>query len=99
MRLMQSRAIAATAVVFSLVLCRTEAQTNFKYQEPPKAIVELVDTRPTPAVEVSTRDKAGKQWILIEKISGLPSIADLAQRELRLAGLDGKSTRLNSSHL
>jgi dipeptidyl aminopeptidase/acylaminoacyl peptidase len=87
MRLMQSRAIAATAVVFSLVLCRTEAQTNFKYQEPPKAIVELVDTRPTPAVEVSTRDKAGKQWILIEKISGLPSIADLAQRELRLAGL------------
>jgi len=28
------------------------AQTNLKYQEPPKAIVDLVDTRPTPFVEL-----------------------------------------------
>jgi dipeptidyl aminopeptidase/acylaminoacyl peptidase len=64
-----------------------QAQTDLKYQIPPKAIVDLVDIKPTPTVEVSPRDKAGKQWILIEAISGLPSIEDMAQPELRLAGL------------
>lgn len=88
MRLIHSRALAgATAVLVSLSWCQIQAQINLKYQEPPKAIVELVDTRPTPNVEVSPKDQAGKQWILIEAISGLPSIADLAQPELRLAGL------------
>jgi len=38
-------------------------------------------------VEVSPRDKSGKQWLLIETISGLPPITDLSQPELRLAGL------------
>jgi len=64
-----------------------QTQTSLNYQEPPKALVELVDTRPTPNVEVSPKDKAGKQWLLIEAISGLPPISDLAQPELRLAGL------------
>lgn len=77
----------AAIVLLSLVFCRTEAQTSLNYQTPPKAIVDLVDTRPTPSVVVSPKDKAGKQWLLIENISGLPSIADLAQPEFRLAGL------------
>ena len=76
------RALAAAALMVSAVY----AQTNLKYQEPPKAIIDLVDTRPTPAVEVSPKDKSGKQWLLIETISGLPPITDLAQPELRLAG-------------
>jgi dipeptidyl aminopeptidase/acylaminoacyl peptidase len=63
------------------------AQTNLKYQEPPQAIVNLVDVRPTPKVELSPGDGQSGRWILIEAISGLPSIADLAQPELRLAGL------------
>jgi hypothetical protein len=63
------------------------AQTNLKYQEPSKAIVDLVDTLPTPYVEVSPMDSSGKKWMLIGYISGLPTIADLAQPELRLAGL------------
>src|SRR5580658_10058378 len=64
-----------------------EAQTSLKYQEPPNAIIDLVNARPTPTVEVSPRYRSGGQWMLIEAISGLPSIADLAQPELRLAGL------------
>lgn len=64
-----------------------EAQASLKYQEPPKGIAELVDVRPTPRVEVSPVDQSGKRWLLIEDISGLPSIADLAQPELRMAGL------------
>jgi dipeptidyl aminopeptidase/acylaminoacyl peptidase len=77
----------ATAALFSLAFCQTEAQTSLNYQMPPKAIVDLVDTRPTPSVVVSPKDKSGRQWLLIEHISGLPSIADLAQPERRLAGL------------
>ena len=38
-------------------------------------------------VDVSPGDPSGRRWLLIEAISGLPSIADLAQPEMRLAGL------------
>ena len=83
-----TRTIACVAALLaSSALYTARAQTNLKYQEPPKAIVELVDTRPTPIVDVSPADKSGKKWILIEAVSGLPSIADLSQPELRLAGL------------
>ncbi len=86
MRSIPARAMVAS-LFFLLSLCDTQAQTSLKYQEPPKAIVDLVDTRPTPMVVVSRTDKEGKQWLLIQEISGLPTIADLAQPELRLAGL------------
>ena len=65
----------------------SQAQEILTYQVPPKAIVDLVDTRPTPSVDVSPVDKSGKRWLLIEPLSGLPSITELAQPELRLAGL------------
>jgi len=87
MRSIFARKMVATAVVFLPAFCKVQAQTSLNYQKPPKAIVDLVDTRPTPNIKVSPRDKAGTRWILIENISGLPSIADLAQPELRLAGL------------
>lgn len=63
------------------------AQTSLKYQQPPKAIVELVDVAPTPAIRLSPAAKGQTRWMLIEQFSGLPSIADLAQPEFRLAGL------------
>jgi dipeptidyl aminopeptidase/acylaminoacyl peptidase len=68
-------------------LVSVEAQTSLKYQQPPQAIIDLVDARPTPIVVLSPGDGASGRWLLIEAISGLPSIADLAQPELRLAGL------------
>ena len=71
---------------FPAMIGTVQAQSALKYQEPPKAIVELVDVRPTPIVDVSPGDQTGKRWLLIEAISGLPSIADLAQPEMRLAG-------------
>ena len=75
-------------VLFGLpVLGQQEQKEPVKYQQPPKAIVELVDVRPTPTVEISPGEGSDRRWLLIEAISGLPSIADLAQPELRLAGL------------
>ncbi len=79
--------IFALLLFFPITFCAVEAQTSLKYQEPPKAIVDVIDARPTPNVELSPGNGASGRWLLIEAISGLPSIADLAQPELRLAGL------------
>ncbi len=87
MRSILARAFVALATVVLSTAFSAQSQTSLQYQQPPQAIVDLVDTRPTPGVEVSPRDKAGTQWLLIESYSGLPTIADLAQPELRLAGL------------
>jgi hypothetical protein len=77
--------LAVLLILFCLPLCAQEEQKGpARYQEPPRAIVELVDVRPTPMVEVSP---GNGRWLLIEPISGLPSISDLAQPEFRLAGL------------
>jgi dipeptidyl aminopeptidase/acylaminoacyl peptidase len=76
------------AGLFVLSIPAVRAQTNLQYQQPPKAIVDIVDALPTPGVELSPAgDAAGKRWMLIEHFSGLPTIAELAQPELRLAGL------------
>ncbi len=82
------RLLAVILVWFGLPVWAQQKQKEpVKYQQPPKAIVELVDVRPTPDVEISPGEGSDSRWLLIEAISGLPSIADLAQPELRLAGL------------
>jgi dipeptidyl aminopeptidase/acylaminoacyl peptidase len=69
-------------------VAQTPAQSSLKYQQPPKAIVDLIDVLPTPAVSLSpATTSAAPRWLLIQQISGLPSINELAQPELRLAGL------------
>ncbi len=80
------RILSLVGWMFVLLVPSARGQTNLKYQQPPKAIVDLVDARPTPTVRLSPA-KAQMRWMLIEQLSGLPSIADLAQPELRLAGL------------
>jgi dipeptidyl aminopeptidase/acylaminoacyl peptidase len=80
-------ALAAATIVLLLSAPVLRSQMNLKYQQPPKSIVQLVDTRPTPEVDVSPVAVAGRRWMLIEFLSGMPTIADLAQPELRLAGL------------
>ena len=74
-------------MLFSVLSARVLAQTNLNYRRPPKAIVDLVDILPTPFVEVSPAGASGKKELLIEFVSGFPTIADLAQPELRLGGL------------
>ncbi len=53
------------------------------YQKPPKVIIDILDAPPTPMVLVSpTRDR----MLLVEGVR-YPSIADLAEPMLRIAGL------------
>src|SRR5271155_1772265 len=85
-KLLNVGGIAGVAVCAGGVLAWAQDSPN--YQEPPAAIVQLVDAPPTPRVSVSPAGKSGEaRRILIEQYSGLPPITDLAQPELRLAGL------------
>ena len=59
------------------------AQTDIKYQMPPQAIVDLVNAPSTPSVSIDSKGN----WMVLLMQSELPSIAELAQPELRLAGL------------
>jgi dipeptidyl aminopeptidase/acylaminoacyl peptidase len=78
----------AIFAIFFLAVTPARAQEDLKYQTPPKGIVDLVDVLPTPSVAPSPAGASvGARWLLIQDLSGLPPIADLAQPELRLAGL------------
>lgn len=59
------------------------AQNNLGYQMPPKAIADLIDAPPTPAASLSP---SGNVMLLLGRAS-LPSIEEVAQEELRLAGI------------
>ena len=60
-----------------------QAQDGLTYQLPPKAIADLLLARPTPGVSVD--DKA--QWMLLSERNSYPSVEELGQPELRIAGL------------
>ena len=68
--------LAASAMLVS-------AQDKTGYQLPPEAIVSLLDAPQTPSVILSSDN----QTMLLLHRPGLPSIAELSQPELRLAGV------------
>ena len=53
------------------------------YRTPAKVLVDLTDAPRTPLVRLDPT----RQWLLVAVPQGLPPIGELAQRELRLAGL------------
>lgn len=59
------------------------AQEPLGYQTPPPAIASLIDAAPTPGVSLSPDN----QWMLLLDRPSLPSIEEVAQEELRLAGI------------
>ncbi|MDD3736188.1 MAG: hypothetical protein PHO11_03385, partial [Bacteroidales bacterium] len=74
-------------VLITLVLAwafiLASAQDNNSYQLPPDEIIALVDAPQTPGVLLSPDN----QIMLLMHRKGLPSIADLSQPEMRLAGV------------
>jgi dipeptidyl aminopeptidase/acylaminoacyl peptidase len=69
-----------------LVLAGGVARAQVRYQQPPKAVVDILDAKPLPDVAVSP----SRQVIALLERRSMPSIADLSQPMLRLAG-----TRIN----
>ncbi len=83
---------SAVFAVFTLVAvpwlqAQQTASTELQYQVPPEVMVKLVDAPPTATISLSPAQGAGPRRILIQQSSSLPTIADLAEPELRLAGL------------
>ncbi|AYA37355.1 S9 family peptidase [Hymenobacter oligotrophus] len=56
---------------------------NVAYQTPPRAIADIVEAPVTPRISLSSDGK----WMAMLAVQDMPSIADLSQPELRLAGL------------
>jgi dipeptidyl aminopeptidase/acylaminoacyl peptidase len=64
-------------------LSAAQAQDAIGYQTPPKDIYDLVMAKPTPGVSVDSKGT----WLLVQERSSMPTVEDLAQPELRIAGL------------
>lgn len=59
------------------------AQEALEWQVPPEPLPQLIDAARTPSVVLSP----GGEWLLVRHYQSHPTIAELAQPELRLAGL------------
>lgn len=75
--------IALTFIALLAMSHIASSQTATGYKMPPKAIADLVDAPPTPAVSLSPN----RTVLLILERPSLPPISELAAPEYRLAGL------------
>jgi len=66
-----------------ITVMRVHAQDENNYKEPPREIYDLIMAKPVPSASV---DDAGKWMLLIER-NTFPTVAELAEPELRIAGL------------
>src|SRR3982751_1955564 len=78
---MRRQAIVIIAVLFLTVLTAS-AQTATTYQQPSADIVKMLDQPPLPQSLASPDGK----WLLLTQRPAMPTIADLSQPMLRLAG-------------
>ncbi|RKX26146.1 MAG: S9 family peptidase [Candidatus Zixiibacteriota bacterium] len=72
-----------SVMILFLALAATAQEPEQKYMMPPPAIAELIDAPFTPRVSIGPDN----EWMLLLKYPGLPSIEEISQPELRLAGL------------
>ncbi len=70
-------------IIIIFISNNMEGQLNVNYQKPPKAIADLVTAPATPLASLSP----DKTMMLLLGRPGMPSIEEVAQEELRLAGL------------
>lgn len=72
------------SVLLALTLSNsTLAQDAVTYQTPPKELADLLLAKPTPSVSVDSKG----EWMLLIERNNYPSVEEMAQPELRIAGL------------
>src|SRR5579863_9321043 len=76
-------ALAAMGAALAIVLATSPVGAQSTYQKPPKAILDVMDA---PVIPTGTVDPSGHFMVLYRSV-GYPTIADMAQPMLRLAGL------------
>jgi len=74
---------SSISIVFAILLAPLCTASSSTYQTPPEALVQLVDLPRTPSSRVSPDDR----YVLVMTRAGLPTIAEVAAPELRLAGM------------
>ena len=75
-----------TCVILACMLgtaSRLQAQDDNSYKTPPKEIEELVLAKPTPSVAIDAK----ADWMILMERSSFPGVEELAEPELRIAGL------------
>ena len=70
-------------LVFAFFIAQGNSPAQFHYHMPPRSIADLADAPLTPGVSVGPN----QEWMLIFEHSALPPISELAQPELKLAGM------------
>ena len=70
--------------ILLLVQLQARSQEATDYKKPPKLLEDLLLAPPTPSVSI---DDKGKYMLLSERSSNYPGVEELAQPELRIAGL------------
>ncbi len=61
----------------------TYAQTGDGYKMPPKDVADLLLAKPTPSVSIDSKG----EWMLLSERNPYPTVEELGQPELRIAGL------------
>lgn len=59
------------------------AQDAVNYQMPPKEIADLLLAKPTPSVSIDSKG----EWMLLSERNSYPTVEELGQPEIRIAGL------------
>ena len=77
----QTAALASWLGCFSV--CASSAADTGRYQVPPQAIVDMVDAPQIPQTIISPN----RDWLMLLERPALPPLAELAQPEIRLAGV------------
>ena len=87
------RGMVLPVVLVTGLLLAVPAMTDNGYRLPTQSLIDMVDAPPTPQARLGPDG----EWLLLRERLSLPSIAELAEPELRLAGLrikpavDGRS--------
>ncbi|MBC7901891.1 MAG: S9 family peptidase, partial [Gemmatimonadaceae bacterium] len=69
--------------LFLFTVIAASAQDDVSYKQPPAAIQDLLLAKPTPGVSIDSK----ASWMLLLGRNSYPSVEELAQPELRIAGL------------
>ena len=78
----RTNVVRGAVVAAILLLAAGLAAAQQPYRTPPRVVVEMLDAPPPPATFVSP----DRTWLLLADRAAMPTIADLSQPMLRLAG-------------
>jgi dipeptidyl aminopeptidase/acylaminoacyl peptidase len=80
MKIMSKAWLLILAISMSIVAL---AQDAVNYQLPPKEIADLLLAKPTPSVSIDSKG----EWMLLSERNSYPTVDELGQPEIRIAGL------------